>query len=173
MMCCMLYLRGLKGPHYAYFQVHISVLCLYCVQKGLYFSHTACATAPRFTLCLKPEPSMLWLVSWPSILWLVNRCLAYLPFKLPWMCWSTCQWKHKPNGGRECVWELWDFSLFQSIYLDKNLYNITLLRTLICVSTFYSDQLEHFAHSTTIHKVPWNLVVLSVLLLANKLSNTL
>ena len=29
------------------------------VQKALYFSHTVCAAAPHFTLCLKPEPSLL------------------------------------------------------------------------------------------------------------------
>ena len=39
------------------------------VQKALYFSHTACVAAPLFTLCLKPEPSLLWLVSWPALLW--------------------------------------------------------------------------------------------------------
>ena len=43
------------------------------VQKALHFSHTACAAAPLFTLCLKPEPSLLWLVSWPALLWLVNH----------------------------------------------------------------------------------------------------
>jgi len=45
----------LKGPYYAHF--HICMLCLYTVlnvQKGMYFSHTACAAAPLFTLCLKP-----------------------------------------------------------------------------------------------------------------------
>ena len=42
------------------------MLCLYwdispcfSVQKALYFSRTACAAAPLFTLCLKPEPSLL------------------------------------------------------------------------------------------------------------------
>ena len=53
----------LKGPYYANVQVNISILCLYMspcfnVQKALYFSHTACAAAPLFTLCLKPEPSL-------------------------------------------------------------------------------------------------------------------
>ena len=43
------------------------------VQKALYFSHTACAAAPLFTLCLKPQPSLHWLVSWQALLWLVNR----------------------------------------------------------------------------------------------------
>ena len=33
------------------------------VQKGLYFSHTACAAAPLFTLGLKPDPS-----GWPALL---------------------------------------------------------------------------------------------------------
>ena len=64
----------------AHFQVHIYILNLYwdmspgfLAQKALYFSHTACAAAPLFTLCLKPEPSLLWLVSWPALLRLVNR----------------------------------------------------------------------------------------------------
>ena len=61
----------LKGHYYSDFQVHICILCVYSdmftcfnIKKGLYFSHTACAAAPLFTLCLKPEPSLLWLVSW-------------------------------------------------------------------------------------------------------------
>ena len=56
----------LKGPYGDHFQVHICMLLLYCdmspgfnVQKALYFSHTACTAAPLFTLCLKPEPSLL------------------------------------------------------------------------------------------------------------------
>ena len=31
------------------------------------------STLTLFTLCLKPEPSLLWLVSYPALLWLVNR----------------------------------------------------------------------------------------------------
>ena len=57
-----------------------SYLCLYCdmfkyfnVQKALYISHTACAAVPIFTLCLKPEHRLLWLVSLLALLWLVNR----------------------------------------------------------------------------------------------------
>ena len=38
----------------------------------------SCATKQAYsrlrnTLCLKPEPSLLWLVSWPALLWLVNH----------------------------------------------------------------------------------------------------
>ena len=52
------------------------------VQKALYFSHTPCAAAPLFTLCLKPETSLLRLFSWSALLGLVNclemsRPLAY------------------------------------------------------------------------------------------------
>ena len=43
------------------------------VQKDLYFSHTACAAAPLFTLCLKPESSLLWLVNREEM----SRPLAY------------------------------------------------------------------------------------------------
>ena len=64
------------------FQVYIYILCLYCdmfpcfyVKKVMYLSHTSCAAAPIFTLCHKPEPSLLWLVSWPALLWSVNRHL--------------------------------------------------------------------------------------------------
>ena len=45
----------LKGTYYAHFQVRID----FNIQKDLYCSHTACAAAPLFTLCLKPEPSLL------------------------------------------------------------------------------------------------------------------
>ena len=62
------------------FSGHNCILSLYCdmspcfnVQKALYFSHTAYAEEPLFTLCLKPEPSLLWLVSWPALLWSINR----------------------------------------------------------------------------------------------------
>ena len=68
--------------------IYLCILSLYCdmspcfhVLKALYFSHTACAAAPLFTLCLKPEPSLLWLVSWPALLWLVN----HLEMSHPWM----------------------------------------------------------------------------------------
>jgi len=53
-----------RGPIMLIFWFHI--LCLYCdmypcffVQKGLYFSHTACAAGSLVTLRLKPEPSLL------------------------------------------------------------------------------------------------------------------
>ena len=56
----------LKRTYLAEVQVHIHILCLYwdmfpCfnVQKTLYFSHTACAAAPLFTLCLKPESALI------------------------------------------------------------------------------------------------------------------
>ena len=56
----------LKRLYNAHFQVHICILILdwdmspcFNVQKALYFSHNACAAAPLFTLCLKPEPSLL------------------------------------------------------------------------------------------------------------------
>ena len=49
--------------YYADFQAQMCMLCLYCdtfnVQQALYFPHTACAAAPIFTLCLKPQASLL------------------------------------------------------------------------------------------------------------------
>ena len=80
-----------KGPYYANVQVHICSLCLYCdifpclnVQKALYYFHTACAAAPLFTLCLKPEPSLLWLVSWPADCYKVmSLCYGSVGEKLP------------------------------------------------------------------------------------------
>ena len=74
-----------RGPIMTFFRFHCCMFCLYCdmftctnVQKGLYFSHTACAAAPLFTLCLKPEPSLLWLVSWPALLWLVSDTIIHI-----------------------------------------------------------------------------------------------
>ena len=99
----------------AHLQVHISFVCLYCdvltcfnVQKALYFSHTACAAAPLFTLCLKPEPSLLWLVSWPALLWLVNRLemSCSLAYHVQWV-------GALANRGTNVIpsGENWDFSL--------------------------------------------------------------
>ena len=80
----------LKGAYYANVQVHICMLCFYCdmspcfnVQKGLYFSHTASAAAPLFTLCLKPEPSLigtLCLLAYhvQCVRVLANRCGCYI-----------------------------------------------------------------------------------------------
>ena len=60
--------KSLKGALKALFRSFsgsylyvVSLLMSPCfnVQKALYFSHTACAAAPLFTLCLKPEPSLL------------------------------------------------------------------------------------------------------------------
>ena len=80
----------LKGPWFALLMVHICILCLYCdmSQKALYLSHTACAAAPHFTLRLKPEPSLLWLVSWTALLWFWD----VQPLSLSrTMCWSASQ----------------------------------------------------------------------------------
>jgi len=45
------------------FMLYLSLYCdmftCFNVQKALYLSHTACAAAPLFTLCLKAERSLL------------------------------------------------------------------------------------------------------------------
>ena len=64
-----------SGGSYLYF---VPLLC-FNIQKCLYCSHTACAVAPLFTLCLKPEPNQLWLVSWLALLGLVNSLEMSLP----------------------------------------------------------------------------------------------
>jgi len=56
---------SLRGDYSDHVQVHIIVFSVcdmspcFNVQKALYLSHTTCAAAPLFTLCLKPEPSLL------------------------------------------------------------------------------------------------------------------
>ena len=53
-----------------------TVTCLHALmfrKLFWFFSYCLCCRISFFTLCLKPEPSLLWLVSWPALLWLVNR----------------------------------------------------------------------------------------------------
>ena len=85
-------------------------------------AHTACAAAPIFTLCLKPEPSLLWLVSWPALLWLVDhlemsrplshRCVGALAKWNP----NETPMKHHVTeiNNREKLRELWDLSFFRT-----------------------------------------------------------
>ena len=128
------------------FRFNICILCLYCdmftrfnVQKPLYCSHTACAAASLFTLCLKPEPSLLWLVSWPALLWLVNRLEMSRPLAYLVQCgdsvtyWSHyvaevnkgVQWKHFRKGGRKKLplEGTLGFLPLETIHMHKKLFN--------------------------------------------------
>ena len=74
----------LKRTQYdANFQVHSCISCLYCdmftwfhFQKGLYFSHTACATAPLF-ICSSSN-QMCDLLTKPCLSCLFAECPYFL-----------------------------------------------------------------------------------------------
>ena len=61
-LCCWRYVFNYLSHQHWY--------CIYLKRTyyAYYHVHTACASAPLFTLCLKPESSLLWLVSWPVLL---------------------------------------------------------------------------------------------------------
>ena len=92
-------------------------------EKALYF---ACTALPLFTLCLKPEPSLLWLVSWADLFWLVNhlemsRPLAY-HIKRVWALAnrsvSVKQWRHYDiEVNRGVQWRRLVVSRFGHIFL--------------------------------------------------------